>query len=422
MLDMEQVGPRARAAAAALAVLPTARKNEILRAIAAGLGEERGRIMAVNAQEVDAAAAAGLPAALCDRLRLTPARFDEMQSGVLQVAALPDPIGEVLGGRTVESGLRVVRERVPLGVVGTIYEARPNVTVDIAALCLKSGNACVLRGGREALQTNLALDAVMQRAIAGVAGLDPALGGAVTLVKGTDRADVTALLRADRYVDVIIPRGGQSLYERCQKEATVPLIEGGFGISHIFVDDSADLRRAVGVILNAKLQKPSACNALDTLLLTPAAARGLLPLLLPDLGRAGVRVHAHGEALALCAGYPVLEEGVAADLDREFLALEMNVCLVADTAAALLHLRRHGARHSDAILTDSESHARMFVAGAPSACVYVNASTRFTDGGQFGLGAEVAISTQRLHARGPLGLEALTTYRYVCGGDYLSRA
>ncbi len=414
---LEELAAQTYQAAAELQLLESRAKNALLERLAVNLRAQQGEIFSLNASEVQAAAKAGLPEAMVDRLRLNERRFDEMVEGVLQVAALPDPIGKISDGRVLPSGLRLYKKTVPLGVVGVIYESRPNVTVDIACLCLKSSNACLLRCGSESLRTSSLLHEIIQKTLR-EQGVNPQT---VSLITSPDRSLVGRMLRLNQYLDVIIPRGGQTLQRMCQEQSTIPVIIGGFGVSHIFVDDSADLEQAVPLIVNAKVQKPSACNALDTLLLHQKVAAGLLAGLLPVLSQHQVRIHAHGEALQLCEGYPFLTKGEEADFDREFLALEMNLALVDSVEAASDHLRVHRASHSDSILTDSKAHADYFVRRAGSACVYVNASTRFTDGGQFGLGAEVAISTQKLHARGPMALSELTTYQYVGEGDYLSR-
>ncbi|MCR5536188.1 MAG: glutamate-5-semialdehyde dehydrogenase [Succinivibrio sp.] len=392
-------------------------KNTALSCIARCLREHKAEIFCVNQQEVEDARQAGLAEAMVDRLKLTDSRFEEMVGGVEQVVALPDPIGKISAGRTLPSGLKLYKQSVPLGVIGVIYESRPNVTVDIAALCLKSSNACLLRCGRESLKTSALMHQLMQEALRSLK-LNPHV---ISLVDNPNRELVMHMLRLSQYLDVIIPRGGVTLQRLCQEHSTIPVIIGGFGISHLFVDDSADLKRAIPLILNAKVQKPSACNALDTLLLHRGICRALLPELLEALKAHQVRIYAHGELYAQCAGYPYLEQGVPANFDEEFLSKALNLALVEDVREASEHLRAHRASHSDAILTDSREHAAYFIRRAGSACVYVNASTRFTDGGQFGLGAEVAISTQKLHARGPMALEELTTYQYVGEGDYLIR-
>lgn len=416
-VDMQKLGYEAALASQSLAVATAHDKNEALANIANGLKRMKQFIMDVNAKEVEDAKNRALPAPMIDRMTLTESRFNEMVEGIERIIALPDPIGHILDGHTEDSGLQIIRRVVPLGVVGVIYESRPNVTVDIATLCIKSGNACILRGGSECFQTNLTLYEIMVEALSNTS--IPA--SSIKLITSTDRDLVNKLLTLDEYVDVIIPRGGEALHRMCQKHATVPVIIGGFGVSHIFVDDTADIERAVGIIINAKTQKPSACNALDTLLVHRSRAIGLMHNLEPELEKHSVFVHAHGEMADIMRDYPFLAKCSPDDFDREFLGLEMNIGIVDSVSDAIMHLRKHKAIHSDSILTNNMHNALEFERSVPSACVYINASTRFSDGGQFGMGAEVAISTQKLHARGPMGLKALTTYQYVCRGDYISR-
>ena len=408
-VDVSKMGHDAAVASRTMAVTSTKAKNEALAQIANMLKKMKSFIMEVNAKEVTEAQNRALPAPMLDRMTLTESRYNEMVEGVERVIALDDPIGEVIDGYTVPSGLKVCRRRVPLGVIGVIYESRPNVTIDIAALCIKSGNACILRGGSECFQTNLTLYELMQEVI----GNSALPNHCVNFISATDRELVNKLLTLDEYVDVIIPRGGEALHRMCVKHATVPVIVGGFGVTHIYVDDTADIEKSVEIIINDKVQKPSACNALDTILVHRERAMALLHNLAPELAANKIIVHAHGEVAELMQDYPYLATCTAADLE--------NIVMVDGVNDALQHLRKHKAIHSDAILTNTWANAELFTKGAPSACVYVNASPRFSDGGQFGLGAEVAISTQKLHARGPMGLEALTTYQYVCSGDYLSR-
>ncbi|MDY6419770.1 MAG: glutamate-5-semialdehyde dehydrogenase [Succinivibrio dextrinosolvens] len=417
MTDIIEIAKRARNAGYDFAQLSTSKKNEALYTIASMLREASSEIFETNKKDVDCARAKGLTEAMVDRLTFTQARFDEMVDGLDKVAALEDPCGKTFDGRVLPNGLEVVKKSVPFGVVGVIYESRPNVTVDIAGLCLKSGNACILRGGSEAFNTNSLLHSIICRALE-KCGLNP---DGVSFVDSTDREMVSTMLSLDQYIDVLIPRGGEKLQRMCQRESSIPVIIGGFGISHIFVDESADLERSVEIIFNAKTQKPSACNSLDTLLVHEKIADKFLPMVLNRLSEKKVEVLAHGDAFEKCSDYPFLEKGTDEDFDREFLALKMNVRIVPDVYEAITHLRVHNASHSDSILTDSRKNAELFVKSAGSACVYVNASTRFSDGGQFGLGAEVAISTQKLHARGPMALQELTTYQYVCTGDYLFR-
>jgi len=344
-----------------------------------------------------------------------------MAQGLQEVAALPDPVGEIMEMVTRPNGLQVGRQRVPLGVVGIIYEARPNVTIDIAALCLKTGNAAILRGGSETLRSNRAMVGVIESALEEV-GLP---GSAVQYVDSPDRSLVTQLLRLDKYVDMIVPRGGESLHRLCRENATIPVITGGIGICHIFVDESADLEKAVDVIENAKVQRPSVCNALDTLLVHRTIAPKLLPLVSARLSRSGVELRADEEARAILEDKPSGARVVPAgpdDFDQEWLSLILGVKVVDDVDEAITFIQDHSTEHSDSILTNHWQHAERFVNEINSSAVYVNASTRFTDGGQFGLGAEVAVSTQKLHARGPMGLEELTTYKWICIGDGHVRA
>lgn len=416
-VDLNKLGYDAMVASHTLSMLNVQAKNEALLNIAHLLRKMKKFIMEVNAKEVHEATQRGIPAPMIDRMTLTDSRFNEMVAGVELVASLPDPVGKILEGRTVESGLNIIKKTVPLGVVGVIYESRPNVTVDIAALCIKSGNACILRGGSECFKTNLTLYELMQEALSATSVPIPA----INFIKSTNRDVVKRLLTLDQYIDVIIPRGGEALHRMCMKNSSIPVIVGGFGVSHIFVDSSADIEKSVEIILNAKLQKPSACNALDTLLVHRERATSLMHNLEPELAKHKVLVHVFGDVADLMKEYPYLTRGTPEDLNTEYLGLQMNVVIVDSLSDAILHIRNHKAIHSDAILTNNLANAELFTRSVPSACVYVNASTRFTDGGQFGMGAEVAISTQKLHVRGPMALDALTTYQYVCSGDYLSR-
>lgn len=418
-MDIVEMAKGAYEASFEIADLITRNKNDLLLKLADELLAFKEEIFAANNEDVLAAKENNLPKALVDRLKFNDSRFLEMVDGVKKVAALPDPVGEIYEGRTVESTLTLYKKRVPLGVVGVIYEARPNVTVDIASLCLKSGNACVLRGGKEALKTNLVLVRILHKVLK-ECQIDPR---AVTFLDSPDRELIKTMLSLDSYIDVIIPRGGEALHKMCVRFATMPVIVGGFGVSHIFVDKTANLIKAVNIIINSKVQKPSACNALDTLLLHEDIAVPLIDMLLPELEKYQIEIYAHGDIFTLCKAkeYPYLHRGDPTLFDTEWLSLALNIAAVEDVKEAVAHLRRHKAHHSDSILTDSCKNAEIFCNGAGSACVYVNASTRFTDGGQFGMGAEVAISTQKLHVRGPMGLKDLTTYKYICKGDYLCR-
>ncbi|GAK25113.1 glutamate-5-semialdehyde dehydrogenase [Serratia liquefaciens] len=408
---LEQMGKAAKQASWQLAVLSTAKKNQVLSVIADRLEAESEVILQANEQDMAQARASGMTEALLDRLLLTPARLAAIANDVRQVCRLNDPVGHVLDGSLLDSGLKLERRRVPLGVIGVIYEARPNVTIDVASLCLKTGNAVILRGGKETHHTNQATVKVIQQALE-QCGLPAA---AVQAIDSPDRALVNELLRLDRYVDMLIPRGGAGLHKLCREQSTIPVITGGIGVCHTYVDDSVDFDKALTVIENAKIQRPSACNSLETLLVNRSIAAEFLPAL-------SARMAAEN-AMPLLQDGPATVVAVAAeDYDDEWLSLDLNVALVDDIDQAIDHIRTHGTSHSDAILTRSLSSAEHFVRAVDSSAVYVNASTRFTDGGQFGLGAEVAVSTQKLHARGPMGLDALTTYKWIGYGDDLVRS
>jgi len=401
---------RAREAAARLAVATRSAKDAALHAMADALVRRTPEILAANGQDVAAAREAGIAASLVDRLMLTEARIGGMADGLRQVAALPDPVGEVVRGTTLPNGLRLRQVRVPFGVVGIIYEARPNVTVDAAGLCLKSGNAVLLRGSSSARRSNLALVEVLRDAVA-TAGLPT---DAVQLVSGPNRDDVKELMRARGLVDVLIPRGGADLIRSVVENSTVPVIETGTGNCHVYVDATADLDMALSIVLNAKTQRPSVCNAAETLLVHQAVAEAFLPRVLAALREAGVTVHGDPTVARYDdAVVPATEE----DFATEYLSLDIAVAVVPSLDAAVEHIRRYGSGHSEAIVTDSASAAEAFVARVDAAAVLVNASTRFTDGGEFGFGAEIGISTQKLHARGPMGLPELTSTKYVVTGD-----
>lgn len=418
-MSLIAMGQAAKAAAYELAVASTAIKNQALLAMADELEHQQDSILQANALDIEAGRAAGLADAMLDRLLLNPARLAGMVADVRKVVTLDDPVGSEIDSRVLENGMRLSRRRVPIGVIGVIYEARPNVTIDIAALCLKTGNASILRGGRETFHSNMALVAVIQAALAKT-GLPAA---AVQYIESPDRALVGELLRLDHYVDMIIPRGGANLHKLCKEQSTIPVIIGGFGVSHLFVDASADLVRALDVIENAKVQRPSACNSLDTLLVHEAVVAEFIPALVARMNAKGVALVAEATVLTQLeeAGAQSARLAGPDDFDTEWLSLTLGIKSVAGVDAALKHLRDHNACHSDAILTNDLGCAERFVNGAGSAAVYVNASTRFTDGAQFGLGAEVAVSTQKLHARGPMGLTELTSYKWIGQGDYLVR-
>nr|WP_280526459.1 glutamate-5-semialdehyde dehydrogenase [Enterovibrio norvegicus] len=415
--SLQSMGRAAKDAAYALATAPTAQKNHALAVIADELEANAAAILAANAKDIDAGREAGLPDAMLDRLLLNESRLAGIAADVRNVISLSDPVGSEMDCKVLENGMTLSRRREPIGVIGVIYEARPNVTIDIASLCLKTGNASILRGGRETFHSNVELVKVIQTALE-KANL-PA--SSVQYIEKPDRELVGELLRLDDYVDMIIPRGGAGLHKMCKENSTIPVIIGGFGISHMYVDKTADLDRALDLIINAKAQRPSACNALDTLLVNKDIAAALFEKLTPLLNDNKLKVVAEKAAMPLLNGVADLQEAGDGDFDTEWLSYTLGVALVADVHGALAHMREHNASHSDAILTNDLIATEAFINGAGSAAVYVNASTRFTDGAQFGLGAEVAVSTQKLHARGPMGLEELTTYKWVGKADYLSR-
>ncbi len=416
---LEQMGIVAKAASYQLALLSSREKNQVLNKIADYLEAQTEEILRANAEDLSDARANGLSDAMLDRLALTPARLRGIADDVRQVCSLADPVGQVIDGGLLDSGLRIERRRVPLGVIGVIYEARPNVTVDVASLCLKTGNAAILRGGKETWRTNAATVKVIQQALQ-ECGLPAA---AVQAIESPDRALVGEMLKMDKYIDMLIPRGGAGLHKLCREQSTIPVITGGIGVCHIFVDDSAEIAPALKIIVNAKTQRPSTCNTAETLLVHRNIADTFLPALSKQMAESGVTLHADPAALPLLQNGPAKVEPVKAEqYDDEYLSLDLNVKVVADLDEAIAHIRAHGTQHSDAILTRTLRHANRFINEVDSSAVYVNASTRFTDGGQFGLGAEVAVSTQKLHARGPMGLEALTTYKWIGFGDDTIRA
>lgn len=404
----------AKVAARPLAALPAGVKDAALVAIADALIMRRDEILEANARDLEAGREADIGSALLDRLTLTPERIAAMAEGVRQVAALPDPVGEVLDGGRLDNGLQVERVRVPLGVVAVVYEARPNVTIDAAALALKSGNAIVLRGSSTAQHSNAILASVAAQA-AESAGV-PA--GAIALVSGGGREELAELATQEGVVDLIIPRGGEGLKAALKGVATVPVIFAASGVCHVYVDASADLERARAIILNAKTQRPGVCNAAETLLVHSSVAAAFLPEALRALAGAGVELRVDARARAAAGeDAPPLVDAVPEDWDTEYLDLILSVGVVDSVEEAVDHVVAHGSGHSDAILTDDLAASRAFVAGVDSAAVYVNASTRFTDGAEFGMGAEIGIATGKLHARGPVGAEQLTSFKYLVTGD-----
>ncbi|GEA49316.1 gamma-glutamyl phosphate reductase [Vibrio inusitatus NBRC 102082] len=415
-MDLIQLGQSAKHASFALATTTTATKNQALAIMADELEKQSKTILEANAIDIQNGREAGMSEALLDRLLLNEARLSAIADDVRNVIKLSDPIGSELDSRVLENGLALSRRRVPLGVVGVIYEARPNVTIDIASLCLKTGNASILRGGRETFHSNMALVKVIQTALE-QAGLPAA---SVQYIEKPDRELVSQLLKLDEYVDMIIPRGGAGLHKMCKENSTIPVIIGGFGISHVYVDESADIERSLTVVENSKVQRPSACNSLDTLLVHQSIADEFLGKLAHQLNDK-IEFVADASALPYLTNATKLREAIEGDFDTEWLAFILGVKVVKDVDEAIEHMREHNASHSDAIMTNDLNNAERFINSAGSAAVYVNASTRFTDGAQFGLGAEVAVSTQKLHARGPMGLEELTSYKWVGKGDYLPR-
>jgi glutamate-5-semialdehyde dehydrogenase len=414
MSNIVEIARNAKQTARKIAVIGAAARNHAILTIADTLWAQRESILAANALDVEDAKQAGLSAALVDRLLLNEARMKGIVSDLRSVAELPDPVGEVFEQSVLPNGLRIRKQRVPLGVLGVIYEARPNVTVDVAGLALKSGNCAILRGGKETVRSNRALAAAIRAGLA-ASGMPQ---DSIQLIDDPDRELVLELLQQDAYIDMIIPRGGAGLHEFCRKNSRIPVITGGIGICHLFVDESVNQSAALPVIENAKVQRPSVCNALDTVLAHRTVAASFLPALVDRLTPLGVTFRADAEALAILNGKPGVFPAGEKDFDTEWLSLVLGLKVVSGLDEAVDHIAAHSTAHSDGILTSDAENARRFVELVDSAAVYVNASTRFTDGSQMGLGAEVAISTQRLHARGPMGLRELTTFKWVVEGDY----
>lgn len=406
---MRQMAEQAKRASKTLGTLSTAQKDAILLAVADALKSNVDDILRENALDIEAARAQGRTQALLDRLALDEKRIAGMANGLRQVAMLPDPVGEIVDGSKRPNGLRIVKQRVPLGVVGIIYEARPNVTADAIGLCIKTGNAVILKGGSEALRSNIAIVQVARRA-AYAAGMPQ---GAIQLVEDTSRAAANALMRMNGLVDVLIPRGGAGLIRAVVENSTVPVIETGVGNCHVFVDASADLDMAVSIAVNAKASRPAVCNAAETLLVHEQIADALLPRMFAALREAGVELR----GCSRCCAYEGVRPATDEDYATEYLDYILAVKVVSDVHAAIAHIDAYGTGHSECIVTQSLKNARLFQQTVDAAVVYVNASTRFTDGGEFGMGAEIGISTQKLHARGPMGLTELTTVKYLVEGD-----
>lgn len=406
---IEQLGEAAKSAATVLANCSTAQKNKALCAIADSLLSHEAEILQANRLDVDQARQKGTPTPMLDRLSLDSNRIAAMAEGVRQVASLPDPVGEVLSMWQRPNGLTIGQKRVPLGVIGIIYESRPNVTADAAALCLKSGNAVILRGGSDAMQSNIAITKAMHEALQR-ADLPQ---GAVSLVTDPARSTATELMRCNRYVDVLIPRGGSGLISSVVQNATVPVIETGTGNCHVYIDRDADLAMGVSIIVNAKASRPSVCNAAETLLVHRDIASEFLPAAYDALTKAGVTLRGCPTTCGIIPAQPATEE----DYATEFLDYILAVKVVDSLEEAIAHIQKYSTHHSEAIVTDSYAASQQFLQQVDSAAVYVNASTRFTDGFEFGFGAEIGISTQKIHARGPMGLKELTTTKYIIYGN-----
>ena len=412
--ELEEKGKAAKAASRKLAFLSTEVKNKALLNTAEALIDKQDDILAANKIDYEEAKASGMSEAMLDRLMLSPSRLEGMAQDTRMVAALPDPVGEMFDMRTLPNGLQIGKKRVPLGVIGALYESRPNVTIDISSLCLKSGNVVILRGGKEAINSNIALARAAQEACdqAGVPR------GAVQLILSTERTLVNHMLKMRGIIDLIIPRGGASLIKLVSENAAMPVLTGGIGVCHTYVDKNADLDKAVAIAYNAKAQRPTVCNALDCLLVHSQAAAAYLPVIAKEWAKAGVEMHCDKRALAILKPIQSLKLAPAVDEDwgKEFLSLTAAIKLVDSLDEALEHIEKYGSGHSEAIVTEDYSAAMRFLNEVDAACVYANASTRFTDGGQFGLGAEIGISTQKFHARGPMALKELTSYKWIILG------
>ena len=413
--ELELKAKAAKAASCRMAYLSTEIKNKALYNIAEGLLAKKDDILAANRLDYKAAEASGMSAAMLDRLLLTAERLESMAQDVLAVAALPDPVGEVFDMRTLPNGLLIGKKRVPLGVIGAIYESRPNVTIDISSLCLKSGNAIILRGGKETIHSNSALAKLVNEA-ATRAGVPD---GAVQFIENTDRTLVNQMLKMGAFIDLIVPRGGAGLIKFVKENAAMPVVAGGIGVCHTYVDKSADIDKAVAIAFNAKVQRPTVCNALDSLLVHTDIAERYLPQIAAEFSKAGVEIHCDEEALSILKpqSFPKLVPATVEDWGKEFLSLVIAIKVVSSLDEALEHIAQYGSGHSEAIVTEDYEAAMRFLNEVDAACVYVNASTRFTDGGQFGLGAELGISTQKMHARGPLGLKEITSYKWIIFGS-----
>ncbi len=422
--ELEERGRAAKAASKKLALLSTGIKNKALLSIADALIDRLNEVLIANKIDYEKAKASGMSEAMLDRLMLSPSRLEGIAQDVKTVAALPDPVGEEFERRTLPNGLEISKKRVPLGVIGAIYESRPNVTIDISSLCLKSGNAVILRGGKEAVNSNKALAKIAQEAcdLAGVPH------GAVQFIESTERALVKHMLKMKGVIDLMIPRGGADLIKLVSENASMPVVTGGIGVCHTYVDKSADLDKAVAIAYNAKVQRPTVCNALDCILVHNQIAQTYLPAIAKEWAKAGVEMHCDRRAMAILKangviltlnavkGKNLLVPAKDEDWGKEYLSLKAAVKVVDSLDEALEHIEKYGSGHSEAIVTEDHSAATRFLNEVDAACVYANASTRFTDGGQFGLGAEIGISTQKFHARGPMALKELTSYKWIIQG------
>jgi len=419
--ELEEKGTAAKAASKKLAFLSTEIKNKALLNIAEALIDKQDEILAANKVDYEQAKASGMSEAMLDRLMLSPSRLEAMSQDVKTVAALPDPVGEVFEMRTLANGLQIGKKRVPLGVIGAIYESRPNVTVDMSSLCLKSGNAVILRGGKEAINSNTALARAVQQSCL-EAGMPD---GTTQFIESTERALVNHMLKMKGIIDLIIPRGGAGLIKLVSENATMPVVTGGMGVCHTYVDKSADLNKATAIAYNAKVQRPTVCNALDCVLVHNQIAKDYLPSIAKEWAKANVEMHCDERAMVILKANDVILNEVknllvpATDEDwgKEFLSLTAAIKVVDSLDEALEHIERYGSGHSEAIITEDYSAAMRFLNEVDAACVYANASTRFTDGAQFGLGAEIGISTQKFHARGPMALKELTSYKWIIFGS-----
>ena len=413
--ELEEKGKVARTAARKLAFTSAAIKNRALANIAEYIVARQDEILAANRMDLEYAESSGIDKSMLDRIMLSPARLKAISDGVRKVLALPDPVGEIYDMHIAENGLMIGRKRVPLGVIGAIYESRPNVTIDISTLCLKSGNAVILRSGKESINSSVALAHIAQEACdqAGV------VEGAIQIIKSTEHALVNHMLKMSDMIDLMIPRGGAGLIKIVKENATMPVIAGGIGVCHTYVDRDADLDKAVAIIHNAKVQRPSVCNALDCILIHVELIKTYLPVIAAKLAEDNVELHCDEKSMGILKSIPLLNlvNAVEDDWGKEYLSLKASIKVVSSLDDALAHIEKYGSGHSEAIITENYTSSMRFINEVDAACVYANASTRFTDGEKFGLGAEIGISTQKFHARGPMGLKEVTSYKWIIFGN-----